>query len=100
MRKLTILVSAMLLALLTVAVPALSAENKLMDEMLLPKKDFCLLVARNCRDNAYLLEQRVERLQREISKGHLVYTDDELNILRKKLDDASKALDFVYDEGA
>lgn len=96
MRTLTLLVSALLMA----AVPGFSAENRLMEDMLLPKKDVCLLLAKNCQDNAYVLEQRIERLQREISKGNTIYTDGELNILKQKLDDANKALEFVINEGA
>jgi hypothetical protein len=100
MRTLTILISAMLVTLLALVVPSLSAESKLMDEMLLPKKDECLLLAKNCRDNAYILEQRIERLQHEINKGNVVYTDDELNTLKKKLNDANRALEFIFSEGA
>jgi hypothetical protein len=100
MRRLTIFVSALLASLLISVVPVLSAENKIMDEFLLPKKDTCLLFAKNCQDNAYVLEQRINQLQGEISKGTTVYTHDELNILKQKLDDANRALEFVYSEGA
>jgi hypothetical protein len=100
MRTVTTIVSAMTLTLLAAAVPVLSAENRLMDEMLLPKKDTCLLLAKNCHDNAYVLEQRIKLLQDEINKGNLAYTDDELNILKKKLNDANRALEFLFDEGA
>jgi hypothetical protein len=95
-----ILISALQVTLLTFVVPGISAESKLMDEMLLPKKDECLLLSKNCRDNAYVLEQRIDRLQHEINKGNVVYTDDELNILKKKLDDANRALEFIFSDGA
>jgi len=100
MRTLTIFVSALLTFLLTAVGPAISAEKKMMDQMLLPQKDECLLLAKNCTDNEYVIEQRIERLRQEINKGNLIYTDDELNILRKKLDDANRTLDFIYREGA
>lgn len=100
MRRLAILVSAMLVSLLISVVPILSAENKLMNELLIPKKDTCLLFAKNCQDNAYILQQRIERLQGEITKGSTVYTYDELNLLRQKLDETNKALEFVFSEGA
>jgi hypothetical protein len=99
MRKLTVILAALILSLLAF-VPALSAERTLMQELLLPKKDMCLLLAKNCRDNSYIIQQRIERLQGEINKGTMVYTEDELNILRKRLDDANKALEFIYSEGA
>jgi len=99
MRKLTVIIAALILSLLAF-VPALSAERTLMQELLLPKKDMCLLLAKNCLDNSSAIQQRIERLQEEINKGNLVYTEDELNILRKRLDDANKALEFFFNEGA
>jgi hypothetical protein len=101
MRRLTIFVPAILVSLLISVVPVLSAENRIVDESLLPKKDTCLLFARNCQDHAYVIQQRIDRLQGEIFKGTTVYTHDELNILRQKLNDANKALEFlIREEGA
>jgi len=100
MRTLSLFISALLATLLTAVGPALSAEKKTIDQMLLPEKDECLLLARNCNDNSYVIEQRIERLRQEINKGNLIYTDDELNILRQKLNDANRTLDFIYREGA
>jgi hypothetical protein len=98
MRKLTIFVSALVGSLLISVVPILSAENTPWKEFQLPKKDECLLLAKNCQDNAYVLQQRIDRLRGEIYKGTTVYTHDELNTLRRKLDDANKALEFVLTE--
>ena len=100
MRKLAILVSALVGSLLISVVPVLSAENTVRKELQAPKKDLCLLLAKNCQDNAYVLQQRIDLLRGEIYKGTTVYTHDELNILKKKLDDANKALEFVFSEGA
>lgn len=100
MKKLGLFVSTLLVSTLMTAAPLRSAENRLTDEYLMPKKDFCLLYAKNCQDNAYMLQQRIERLKGEISRGTAVYSEDELNILRKRLDDANKALEFVITEGA
>jgi hypothetical protein len=100
MKTLMILVAALLATLLTSATPLFSAENSLMNSLQLPKKDECLLFAKNCQDNAYIIQQRIERLAHEISRGATVYNDYELNILREKLDDANKALEFLYREGA
>ena len=100
MRTLELLVSALLISMLIAVAPVRSAEDKLIDNILMPKKDTCLLYARNCQDNTYVLQQRIERLQGEISKGTVVYSNDELNILRQRLDEANKALDFVFSDGA
>jgi hypothetical protein len=63
-------------------------------------KDECLLVAVRCGDSFDTLQQRIDRLQNEISKGRSVYTPDELKILRKKLDNARKTMEFFKYEGA
>lgn len=99
MRKISTIVSALLVSLLLSALPALSEESRIRNEQLIPKKDTCLLLAKNCQDNGYVIQQRIERLQGEISKGGMVYSNEELNILKKKLDDAYKAQDFLFNEG-
>jgi len=63
-------------------------------------KDECLLVAINCGTDFVSLEQKIENLRKEISKGKSVYTDDELNILRGKLNNATKTLEYFRHEGA
>ena len=50
------------------------------------QKDECLLVARDCSSDT--INARVERIEREISKGTAVYTDSELNKLQQELNDA------------
>ncbi len=57
------------------------------------QKDECLLVATNCADNVDSINQRIERLSKEIAKGTDVYTTDELKKLGDKLDDAVRTLD-------
>ncbi len=50
-------------------------------------KDECLLVAMNCPKD-FSTQERIDRLNAEISKGTSVYTPDELNMLKKELNDA------------
>ena len=61
------------------------------------QKDECLLVAMNCPDEALTLHQRVDRLNAEIDKGEAVYTDEELGVLQKQLDEAFKELESRTD---
>lgn len=50
------------------------------------QKDQCLLVALNCPSGqADTVQQRVDRLKREISKGSEVYSDQELKVLNEQL---------------
>jgi hypothetical protein len=52
------------------------------------QKDECLLVARDCSSDT--INSRVERIEKEISKGSAVYTNEELNQLKRELEDASR----------
>ncbi|HZV82628.1 MAG TPA: hypothetical protein VFF53_10735, partial [Geobacteraceae bacterium] len=66
-----------------------SAETGMVNE----GKDECLLVAANCADNVDSIQQRIERLNKEIAKGSAVYTQDELSKLNMKLEDTLKQLE-------
>ncbi len=54
-------------------------------------KDECLLVAMNCPKD-FSTQERIDRLNTEISKGTSVYTPDELSMLKKELNDAYRDL--------
>jgi hypothetical protein len=58
-------------------------------------RDECLLLAKNCPDSVDSINQRIERLNREIMKGADVYTADELQKLRDKLDDTLRMRDGI-----
>jgi hypothetical protein len=58
-------------------------------------KDTCLLVAMNCSGSVDDIQASIQRLNKEIAKGTDVYTRDELNILRRKLDDVNKQLESI-----
>ena len=50
------------------------------------QKDECLLVAMNCPSDRFdTVQQRVDRLKKEIAKGSDVYSDQELNALKEQL---------------
>jgi hypothetical protein len=56
-------------------------------------KDECLLVAKNCGDSVDSIQQRIERISREISKGSAVYTKEELRRLNSQLNDTKTLLE-------
>jgi hypothetical protein len=72
--------------------PADSSEQQIQ------QKDECLLVARNCGNSAVSIQDKIERLKEEISKGRTVYTTEELNNLNQKLDEVSRILDFLLEK--
>ena len=89
MKRIALLIPTLAAALLINAAPSLSDEGISMSgqENINMQKDDCLLVALNCPDNVDTLQQRIDKLQAEINKGTAVYTNDELEILSRKLND-------------
>lgn len=64
------------------------------------QKDECLLVAQTCKNSVDSIQERIDRLNREISKGTSVYTKEELRRLEFQLKDATTTLDVLTRGGA
>lgn len=99
MRRVTLTAAALLI----MAAPVIAAENNMggmNKEVNQGQRDECLVVAQSCPDSrADSLFQRVDRLRGEISRGTGVYTNEELKILERKLDDAIKATESAFGNG-
>lgn len=95
MKRMATLLLMVATSLFLSAAAVLSAENGVISE----GKDACLLVAMNCTDNVDSLQQRIERLNNEISKGGAVYTQEELRKLNMKLEDTLKQLEQLTSGG-
>jgi len=81
------------------AVPVLADEVNIWDlrEQERGQKDECLLVAKNCLPDT--TQERIERIQNEISRGTAVYTTDELRHLNKELEESQKLLEEEMTHG-
>jgi hypothetical protein len=91
MKSLLRIIPIMMAALMIFALPSLAGvgDRGQNDESAAgARKDECLLVAKNCGVDS--INARVERIEREISKGSAVYTQDELNKLERELQDATR----------
>lgn len=83
-------------ALMIMAVPVLANEGvsgTAMESAQQGTKNECLLVAMNCGDQVDTIQQRIDRIQKEINRGADVYTNDELKRLRNQLDEANRNFD-------
>jgi flagellar motility protein MotE (MotC chaperone) len=91
-KKLTLLAAALMI----MAVPALADEgsmDKTFDQGQQDGKNECLLVAMNCANQVDTIQQRINRIQGEVSRGTSVYSNEELKALERELEDANKLLD-------
>jgi hypothetical protein len=92
LRKLSLLAAALMI----LAVPALADEgtmDKMLDQGQQVNKNECLLVAVNCGNQVDSIQERIDRIKGEISRGSDVYTADELRRLNRQLDEANKILE-------
>lgn len=64
------------------------------------QKNDCLLVAKNCPVPDYSLRERMRLLRDEIDKGTAVYTQEEVRVLIRKLEDARATEDFFNNEAS
>lgn len=64
------------------------------------QKDECLLVSQSCRNSVDSIQQRIDRLNREISKGESAYSRDELRHLEFQLKDATRTLETLQSPDA
>ena len=98
MRCLIRKISLLAVALLIMAVPVLAEEgsiDRMLDQGQQSDKNECLLVAVNCGNQVDTIQQRIDRIKGEISRGTDVYTTDELRILNGELGEANKTLDYL-----
>jgi len=90
--------AVMVTAGLLTAVPVLAADTMGYDQGQ-QGKDECLLVSMNCRDSVDTLQQRIQRLDREIGKGTRVYTPEELRRLQIQRDENADLLRSLVEGG-
>lgn len=91
-RKLALLTAALMI----VAVPALAGEGTRegrLERGQQVDKNECLLASVNCRNEVDTIQQRIDRIKGEISRGTDVYTGDELRRLNRQLDEANRTLE-------
>lgn len=102
MRRMISKLSILVAALMIMAVPVLAEEGSvktMMDEANKADKNECLLVAMNCGNQVDSIQQRINRITKEIGRGTDVYTKDELRRLKDQLEDANKTLDSLVNSG-
>jgi hypothetical protein len=56
-------------------------------------KELCILLARDCADKVYNLQERIKKLQDELARGATVYNAEEIKKLKDKLKEAE---DMMY----
>ena len=69
--------------LISLAVPLSAADSKGAT-----KKELCILLARDCADKVYNLQEKIKKLQDELAQGATVYNAEEIKKLKDKLDEA------------
>ena len=93
MKRLATTFALLVAATILSALPVLAAEAGMgYDSDRQIQKDECLLVSQNCRNSVDTIQQRIERLNREIKKGSSVYSPAELRQLEFQLRESNDML--------
>lgn len=88
-------------AIMIFALPVLAADKTIgMGSGQQMQKDECLLVSQNCRESVDSIQQRIDRLNREIRKGGSVYNSEELKHLDFQLRETNQMLNTLIGGGA
>jgi len=98
--KFAVLTAATLIYALPVLAESGTTGSMGMDQGASNRKDECLLVSMNCRESVDSVQQRMDRLSREIRKGTNVYSSDELRRLDFQLREATEMLSDLTRGGA
>lgn len=100
LNRLALIAATLMIISVPVLADDLSVVPRREPEAMNPGKDVCLIVAMNCGDREQSIQNRIEMIQREINKGTAVYTNEELNMLQRKLDAEKRELNESYEGGA
>lgn len=98
--KFAVLTAATLIYALPVLAESGATGGMGMDQGASNQKDECLLVSMNCRESVDSVQQRIDKLSREIRKGANVYSSDELRRLDFQLRNATEMLNDLTSGGA
>jgi len=90
MRRMVLVILVLMMGIVGHVLPVLSEDN---DNSM--NKDECLFITTQCGNSAQSIQDKIERLKREIAKGTTVYTPEELRTLKQKLDEVNKVLDYL-----
>jgi len=96
MRRMISMLATVTVSVLLSAFSLMAAEADVANDAV---RDECLLSAVKCEQSVDSIQMRIERLNNEISKGTDVYTVDELNVLKRKLEEINKHLDTIMSGG-
>ena len=100
MKRTSMLLMAIVFSLLSIIVPVYADEAATDEptEQQTQQKNECILLAISCGNSIISIQDKIQLLNEEIAKGRKVYSPEELDKLRKKLDEVNKTLDFLLDK--
>lgn len=100
MRRLTSRFALIAATLMVMAVPVIADDLSVVQPMepvqLQDGKNECLLVAMNDCNRMGTFQDRIREIKSEINKGTTVYSEDELGVLQRKLDEQLREMNEAY----
>lgn len=100
MKTNSILFAALVLVLWLIRVPVYADEVTAVEpyEPQARERNECVLLSIKCGNSIISIQDKIQLLKEEIAKGKTAYTPEEIERLKKKLEEASRTLDFLLDK--
>ena len=92
MRRMLLVILFLMACMVGNVLPLLSEDDETAQKK---EKHECLLISKECGLSAQSIQDKIERLNEEIAKGTTVYTQEELRVLKQKLEEVDNILDFL-----
>jgi len=99
MKKTSILFMTIIISMLSADMKVSAEETAAVEpyEQHAQERNECILLAIKCGNTILSIQDKIQLLREEIAKGKSAYTLEEIERLKKKLEEASKTLDFLLD---
>jgi hypothetical protein len=100
MKKSSIIFTTIVILLLSISMHVYADETTSVEtyQQQSQEKNECILLAIKCGNSILSIQDKIQLLREEIAKGKSAYTPEEIERLKRKLEEASKTLDYLLDK--
>jgi len=100
MKKASLFIATVVFSLLSILAPV-HADEATTVEPYQPQpqeRNECILLAIKCGNTILSIQDKIQLLKEEIAKGKTAYTPEEIDRLKRKLEEASRTLDYLLEK--
>ena len=100
MKKASLFIATVVFSLLSILVPAHADEGTTVEpyQQQPQERNECILLSIKCGNTILSIQDKIQLLKEEIAKGKTAYTPEEIDRLKRKLEEASRTLDYLLEK--